>query len=165
MFHNKFWRSSSQVLPLALVALAAGCTPANAPVEGQLLFDDGKPVAHANLRLVPTSGSQEAVGATDEKGDFKLTSGGRDGAVPGDYKVVVTKVATAGQVKGEVPETGEDMAKAMKGAGEQTLKSVGQGKPPVVKDPVPGIYSSETTTTLTCKVESGKKLELKIKRN
>jgi len=164
MFYRTFRRYPSTLLFLPLVALAGGCTQRPTPVEGQLLWDDSKPVAGANLRFVPVSGAQEAVGATDAQGAFTLTSGNMPGIMPGDYKVVVTKFATAAPLKGDVPKSvdkgGEDMVKAMKGFGEKAMK----GQAPKVTDPVPGIYASDATTPLTCKVEAGKKIELKINR-
>jgi hypothetical protein len=152
---------------VALLTLAAGCTPQPTAVEGQLLWDDLKPVAGASLRFVPTTGTQEAVGVTDDQGGFTLTSGARPGAMAGDYKVVVSKYATV-NFKPPSPEgpkvgdkAGEDMVKAGKAFGEQAMK----GKPPTVKDPVPDIYASDKTTPLTAKVEPGKKIELKISRS
>jgi len=166
MIHRSFWRCPSRWLVLLLLAAAAGCTPSVVPVEGVLTWDDGKPVAGANIRLVPTSGAKEAVGYTDEQGAFKLTSVDGAGALPGNYKVVVSKSANTGGSKTEViikggDKSGDDFTKAMKSQGEKLAK--GGSQAPRVTDPVPDVYGSETSTPLQVAVD-GRKLELKISK-
>jgi hypothetical protein len=164
MCHRFSWRCPAALLFLTLTVFAAGCTERSVPVEGQLNWDDGKPVARANLRFVPLTGTKEAVASTDEKGAFTLSSIDGPGAPAGDYKVVVTKTSSiAGPaIKDEPPKSGEDMIKNMKGFGEKVAKS--GSKAPQIKDPIPTIYTVDTSTPLTCKVEPGKKIELTIKR-
>src|ERR1700690_2374840 len=99
-------RCASIMLVAALLG-TSGCGPGLLPVNGKLVWDDGKPVSGANVRFVPVSGSEDgaAVGQTDKDGSFTLVaSGGANGVRPGDYKVVVSKgpatSAPAG-IKGE----------------------------------------------------------------
>jgi hypothetical protein len=54
---------------------------------------DGKPVEGALVSFVPDdSKSRSAVGTTDAQGNFKLTTEvNGDGALPGSYKISITK--------------------------------------------------------------------------
>lgn len=152
---------------LALSALSlfiVGCgsgTPSTVPVSGTLVFEDGKAVAGASLRFVNALGGRESSGYTGKDGSFTLSTFSQDdGAIPGDYTVVVTKIAA--------PDTGgldtknmkpEDMMKM----GEK-LKMGGGAKK--VEDPVPAIYGDAKTSPLKHKVDSGSKgITLKLKRN
>ena len=79
-----------------LGCVVAGCTasPPGPAVEGVVTLD-GKPLAGANVQLVPqgeTSG-QTGFGKTDAAGKFAIASadGKQRGAAPGDYKVVISK--------------------------------------------------------------------------
>lgn len=149
MFCNFAMRTASLLLALALLG-AAGCTPTPISVDGSLMFDDNKPIPGAGVRFISTTGAPEAVSFTDKDGAFKVD------VIAGDYKVVVTKSAAGPTIKGE-PGSPEDMAKLMKGFKEK-------GASTKIVDPVPEVYSQESTTTLKAKVESGKKIELKISR-
>lgn len=79
--------------------------------KGKVLLD-GEPLASAQVSFVPASGPS-AAGTTTSDGTFKLTTGGRLGAVPGECRVTVFAVAKGsseaeGQLKSMKPE---DMAK------------------------------------------------------
>jgi len=152
--------------PFALcagLAFIAGCPdrPSTVPVQGQLTWEDGKAVPGATVRFVPAKGGQEALGGTDKDGVFKLSTGPYDGAVPGDYKVVVTKAAqvTTENKGGTEPKTPEEMQEAMK----KMMTKTGTALPKVV-DPVPAEYGKEETTPLTATVAANQKIELKLKR-
>ena len=79
-----------------LLAAAAGCggkyTPV--PVSGVVTLD-GKPVEGATVYFYAVGDEKEgrpAHGTTDKNGEFRLsTLGHEDGALPRNYKVVVTK--------------------------------------------------------------------------
>ena len=81
------------------------------PVEGTVTMD-GKPLAGAAVAFVGTTeGTRAAAGVTDESGKFVLTTVEQgDGAIPGEYKVTVTKTkgeppsAPTGPVLEEAPE-------------------------------------------------------------
>jgi uncharacterized protein (TIGR03067 family) len=63
-----------------------------ASVEGTVRFD-GQPLPKATVVFVPVNkGGQKATGTTNAKGEYKLTTKGKKGALPGDYKVVITKM-------------------------------------------------------------------------
>jgi hypothetical protein len=53
---------------------------------------DGKPLAKAKVVFVPVNKKgQKATGTTNEDGTFELTTGRKKGALPGEYKIVITK--------------------------------------------------------------------------
>jgi hypothetical protein len=78
-----------------LTALAAGCGgPKNkiVPVEGKILFGDGKPLP-AGTRLIfnpGQGGTGTATGITEADGSFKVTHvSGRRGAEVGTYAILL----------------------------------------------------------------------------
>src|SRR5438552_677120 len=92
----------------AALTLAAGCgggTPRPVRVAGVVLLD-GNPLAGATVRFTPEdSKGQGAYGLTEENGNFHLTSqNGADGALPGQYKVVITPAAARTMEAPEDPE-------------------------------------------------------------
>lgn len=80
-----------------------GSRPSTEPVSGSVKFK-GAALAGATVTLVPatkpsqgepfkTTTPRTAIAKTDASGEFKLTSVKQnDGAVPGDYKISVTKI-------------------------------------------------------------------------
>lgn len=81
---------------LILAAAISGCGgPRPVPVKGSVTYK-GKPLANVNVVLIGNDGAR-AHGETDSSGSFSklTTSKDGDGAVPGDYSVVITpKIAT-----------------------------------------------------------------------
>jgi hypothetical protein len=154
---------SAAALAFVLFGLS-GCsrTSTAVPVNGVLLWDDQKPVSGASITFFPAvEGGRPASGISGKDGTFELSTFSQgDGAVPGDYTVVVTKAA--GAATSAAPPTGsspEDMAKAMKKAQEAADRA------PKVADPIPEIYKNVTSSPLKWRVEAGdKKVELKLKR-
>ena len=74
---------------LVVAVLAVGCGgPVN--VQGRVV-KDGKPVADAMVLFHPVKGGQEAGDQTDEEGRFRVKNPQRDGIIPGEYKVTVSK--------------------------------------------------------------------------
>ena len=95
-------RSITAVVALTLLALwVVGCGPADKPVPAGLVpvsgtvTMDGKGLNGATVMFIPTSGQAvDAGGLTDEAGKYELKSGeGKGtGALPGEYRVVVTRL-------------------------------------------------------------------------
>ena len=165
-------RARSRVL-LGLLGgfLLVGCgsnLPSTAPVTGTLHWEDGKPVEGASVRFVPAiQGNREASGSTNKDGEFNLSTFKHgDGAIPGDYSVVITKITS---VTPPVSPTttaptaankGEDLLKAMKGFSEKAKAAAKD-----VGEKIPAVYGDEKTTTLKFTVPSGGgKAEFKINR-
>ena len=74
--------------------------PTTYPVSGVVTLD-GKPVSGATVMLRPEAGGRPAVGTTNERGEFKLTTFQQnDGALPGKYAVSVVKKITTGMMAG-----------------------------------------------------------------
>jgi hypothetical protein len=108
----------------------------------------GAALAGATVTLAPQSGQRPAVGLSDEAGRFRLTTlAARDGAMPGAYKVTVTKTDEAVVPKNVAAMSVEEMrayeAEMIKG-------------PPDFQEPVhllPKRYGSPETTPFTCEVK------------
>jgi len=98
-------------LGLLLLLLFAGCHNApdykTAPVSGKVTMDN-KPLAGATVTFTPLDAKPEAgkpvlssTGHTDEQGNYslKLDADGREGAVPGQYRVRIAKMDRGGEGK------------------------------------------------------------------
>jgi hypothetical protein len=86
----------------------AGCGGSGGPalyaVKGTVTYN-GKPLEGANVNFVPTaSGGQQAVGTTDAKGQYILSTLGRPGAVLGEHMVTVTKFSAGSGPANPKPE-------------------------------------------------------------
>ncbi len=151
----------------ALVFLAAGCggssNPSTVAVSGTLLYEDGKPVANASLRFVNAAGGRDANGHSGKDGAFNLTTfNNGDGAIPGEYTIVVTKIASSIDTSGVDTSklTPDDMMKMTKG----TVGSTGVAKK--VEDPIPPIYSDIKSSPLKQKIDAATStMTLKLKRS
>jgi hypothetical protein len=153
-------RLSGAAVVCFLLVLESGCSRTSSgrakPVAaaGSLAWEDGKPVAEASVVFVPDDPKgQSAAGLTGKDGSFTLTTFNQDdGAVPGDYKIVVTK----GAFKVGEPTKESNPAKLMK----EWLEKSKEEK----KSEVPGIYGNPKTTPLKWRIEAGgEKIQLKLK--
>jgi hypothetical protein len=90
------WRVSLFPTAVAALALAApGCGDDNVgklsgshyPVTGKVLMEDGKPLVGA--RVVLTDGVIAPSGEVGSDGTFKISTGDREGAPAGEYKVKI----------------------------------------------------------------------------
>jgi hypothetical protein len=89
LMNRCFW------LTVLLCTLGCGGRPATVPVQGVVRLD-GQPLKRAAVQFVPEDSGRDATATTDQDGRFVLsTFEPRDGAMPGNYKVVVTPVAPA----------------------------------------------------------------------
>lgn len=79
---------------LSLCVLVPGCGQPGIgaiPAKGTVLVD-GKPMEGVMVIFHPDQGERAASGKTDANGEFKLTTElANDGALPGSYKISVTK--------------------------------------------------------------------------
>jgi len=98
-----------RILSLGLLVVALGCGGGMKPVEGIVKLD-GQPLQGATVVFVPDGSKGDILnGFTDASGKFSLLTKGKTGAPAGNYKVVVTKVATSMQPM----KPGEDAIKTM----------------------------------------------------
>ncbi len=131
----------------AVLVAAVGCgggasSVKTVPVRGKVTLD-GKPVEGATVQFAPEEGSggRAASGLTKSDGTFELTTvGGGAGAVPGKYKVAITKRATTGPA--QAPKSQEEAMKAIqeqmaKGGSAAFIKA-----PPKIQDELPARLSS-----------------------
>lgn len=143
-------------LSLSAVALiCSGCGGSSAkvagvvPVTGVVTFQ-GAPVQGASVTFYPDGpGGRAAAGTTDAQGKYQLTTlNANDGATPGKYKVMVSKMETSG--------LGATMTQE-----EQTkyLEQHGSPPPTETKNVLPQQYSDVTATPLTATVADGDKNE------
>ena len=142
----------------ALALAASGCGNKGLMKVRGIVTLDGKPVENAMVTFLPSQNGvgKTATGRTGPDGSFQLsTRDQNDGAVPGDYLVIVqyeegTEVPPAANVK----QAHEGLRKAAR----QKTK-----KPP--KYVIPAVYSDPNKTVLKQKVpaEGTVKVELQSK--
>lgn len=135
----------------------AGDNPETAPVSGTVTLG-GTPVAGATVTFHPSVASEPgqpaqgnaAFGLTNAQGQFQLTTfDSNDGAVPGDYKVTVTKLNPAADENNVASVESE----------EYVPPEVIEGPAAVVNAPpanfLPEVYAKPASTTLNAKVTAG----------
>jgi hypothetical protein len=154
-------------LALALLT-AAGCagkyTPV--PVSGVVTLD-GQPVDKATVYFYAVGDDKEgrpAQGVTDENGEFRLsTLGTDDGALPGEYKVVVHKyVPTQPNLKiPEFPNTPEGKLERQ----DFMYRNFEEKGIQPNTNSLPARYGDSSTTPLTCTVKGGMTVKFELTRN
>ena len=132
---------------LLAVAAVAGCrsgrsTPEGlSPVSGTITLD-GKPVEGAMVSFIPQKVADVMVnpaGVTDAQGKYELMADDVPGALPGEYKVVISRLAMA---DGKAVQISKDKPPL-------TLFAAG------AKETLPKTYSEAMTTTLKATVPEG----------
>lgn len=123
-----------------MVVMLAGCGGRSdlslAPVSGKVTMDD-KPLAGALVRFEPTGGSpkqgwSDASGITDAEGKYNLLTGDLSiGAVVGPNRVSIT------------------MAPQAEGVDASTEGQVPAKKKTRPDTPIPAIYNTDSTLTMT----------------
>ena len=136
---------------LSLVLLLMGCgkpadpnRPKTIPVTGTVTYK-GQPVEGATVTFF--GGTRGAVGLTDASGGFKMTTfEAADGAIPGTYKVMITKTV-------------------LEGAPAETGTGTASGAEPFFgteKDLLPAKYKDVNQSGLTAEVKEGAAIDLKF---
>jgi len=130
---------------LFALMLLTGCSspasdrPKTVPVAGVVL-KGGQPLAKVSVAFISSAG-QMAMGTTDDKGQFKLTtSQPDDGATVGDHKVSLGYVTES-----PISNSPEELAKTAQ-----------------VKSPVPARYGDANTSGLTATVPPAGKTDFKF---
>ncbi|MDR3109235.1 MAG: hypothetical protein LBU65_06050 [Planctomycetaceae bacterium] len=143
---------------LALGALFSGCNSggvATVPIEIVITYK-GEKVEGALVTLAPTvkDGSQRtATGMTDANGKVGITTpAGGNGAMEGDFKVIVMKTPQIGGKQDETPVFATFEEAVVHSSSGNT--KMGDDKP---KHQLPVKYASEETTDLTVSVKKGDK--------
>jgi hypothetical protein len=152
---------------LALSLGLAGCGGRGkaVKVEGVVTLD-GKPFPGATVTFVPADGNgRSASGLSEEDGSFRLTTfKPDDGAVPGDYKIIVSFIeADKSTEKGDPMERDNKakMAFFSRMSPQGRLKAeMSQQK---ARKPVPEVYTDMNRTPLKCTVPVEGKVELSLR--
>ena len=140
---------------LVTLAASVGCGGKGVvPVEAKVLLD-GQPLNEASVTFIRASGEKgrAAFGITDSSGIVKLTTyEPLDGALPGNYTVVIIKAPENAHTYETVEDT-DDVTKMIE-------RSSMSGYAPKqrqqrVRTVIPKIYSKVNSTPLTCQVTNG----------
>jgi len=120
----------------AAVLLAVGCggkpAPKNVPVSGTVTMDN-EPLTSGQVSLIPVSDKQapaELSAGKIENGQYKIFTGGKEGAPVGSYKVTVTPSMVPVQGGGAPPQLPPNYSDPSK-----TVLKI-----EVVENPTPGVY-------------------------
>jgi hypothetical protein len=132
------------LLTLGTLALAPGCQQGSVsgtvPVSGTVTYR-GQPVAGATVMFLGGPQSRPAVAVTDASGAYHLQTLDSDGALPGQYTVLVTKT--------DAPPA-DDRPVSM----DEAAKNRGQAIQP--KQLLPAKYADPAKSPLKIEVSAGK---------
>ena len=157
---------------LVSAVLVSGCGRSKAVKVSGIVKLDGEPVEGASVEFHPVDPSKgaSASGRTGSDGRFRLTTKNpNDGAIPGEYKVVVKidEIRDAPQGAGTVPGGGmraDEMIDAFKGLTEEQRKeSKGSAAPKKKATKIPAVYGDVKTTTLKATVPADGEIELELR--
>jgi hypothetical protein len=146
---RSFWYWAG--LALGVLGAGAGCGDSRLIKVKGVVTLDGKPVAGAIVMFLPEGASgQPANGLSGPDGGFTLTTRNTDdGALPGDYRVAVTKITSELTPMHGISDP-KEVAKVMT---QSMFKKPGQrrakAKEAVV---IPAIYGDRTKTPLKSQV-------------
>lgn len=142
------WRFSCLILSV----LVLGCNqnadpnrPKTAPVSGTVTHK-GQAVDGATVMFVSSSGSgRGAVGKTDAQGRFSMTTfQANDGAIPGSYRVAISKTTLEAPAEKTAPKPGVEPDTG------------------TVKQLLPEKYKDSTKSGLTAEIKEGGVKDLKF---
>jgi hypothetical protein len=151
-----------------MVLAATGCGGGRKPVavSGTITLD-GKPLAGATVTFSPVEGhGRSAGGLTDDSGEFDLTTfNSGDGALPGDYKVIVDlkDMSAVEQTLQNIGSGGpEDKAMKMMGRRSPEQKAKVNAALKKARSLVPAVYTKLDSTPLTQHVPASGKVHLEL---
>lgn len=123
------------------------------PAQG-VVMQNGAPLPNATISFIPAQqlapGYYGCGGVTDAEGKFTLTVGTQEGAVPGSYKVIVSKLTD----KSGNPL---DTASLEEGMDLEQLKMQGQ-----VKEAIPPKFSNPNKSILAIDIPNDGSSDLKL---
>jgi hypothetical protein len=145
-------------------SLLSGCSSSSSGTIGVTgkVTKGGQPVAGAAVTFVPSATEGKAAsGTTDASGAYKLTTFvNGDGALPGSYKVTITKFAgsdlpamEAG--KQATPEDVDAIYKAMQEKGKYGPGSTGKNKSDEPKNEIAAKFATAETSGFAAEVKKG----------
>lgn len=110
---------------LAAVLGVVGCSAKPVKVGGTVTLD-GTPVEGATVTFMSEDGLKTYGGSTDAAGKFELAGNGVEGALPGNYKVLVVKSKTIAGGENMDPMS-DEYKKAMAGMMKEDAKAAAKG--------------------------------------
>jgi hypothetical protein len=114
---------------------------------------NGTPVEGAMVTFLNSEGKKNAVGSTNAKGEFKLsTFGPSDGALPGAYKVTISKMDGAAAPAATTPAPGVIASGEISESYVPPSVSAGGKKESGPKNLLPAKYASDQTSGLVATV-------------
>ncbi|MEX2173005.1 MAG: hypothetical protein WD872_01500 [Pirellulaceae bacterium] len=159
-----------------LGGLLSGCTEASSgtvDVTGKVT-KGGQPVSGAAVTFVPTAaGGKAAAGTTDEAGIYKLTTFvNGDGAMPGSYKVMITKFPGAAPLasgieasKEATPEDMDAIYKSMEKQGKNIFGPETRDQGAAPQNELAAQFANAETSGLTAEVKDGAALTFDFEVN
>jgi hypothetical protein len=156
-------KCNTLALLLVFMLAAGGCSSKDKPVivEGVVTLD-GQRLPGATVTFVPDrEGRRPASGRTDDDGTFELTTfHPGDGALPGTYKVTVSKAVEEAAPE-ETQEKGLTGKKILYGAakspkGKKSLAAK------AAASPVPAMYRDTMKTPLSQTVPAKEKVRIEL---
>jgi hypothetical protein len=143
MSHSKPLPAAALAVLLALVITCTGCPSRNelgtVPVTGKVTYN-GEAVEGATISFLGEANERPATAVSGSGGEYKLMTLNYEGAVPGNYRVLVEKVETSPEAA--KVETMEEAAKR----GNQAL--------PKAKRLLPAKYADAEKSPLRFEVKS-----------
>lgn len=162
LMHAKWGIVASVVAAIAVTGCGGGTDhPDTVAVTGKIIYN-GAPLPKATVTFSPEEeGGFPAFAITNAQGEFELTSfDAGDGAVPGNYKVMVSKMTEVKQ--GDEGSTSEDpgaayLAMERQGFNVHSNNPGGDNsyKPPEPEDVIPTRYKDKSKTPLKAEVKEG----------
>jgi hypothetical protein len=147
----------AHLLLLATSCSLLGCSrsdrPATFPVHGTATYR-GKPVARASVAFLAAGAPRMAVGVTDERGTFRLTTfDPDDGAIPGTHVVTVRKLAPQAGPSYTASGDGNIDSAAIERAMQETAHRLEQAES--AGSGLPAKYADHNTSDLRREVVEG----------
>jgi hypothetical protein len=149
----------NSLLALLFLLPLFGCNaddglPKTVPAKGTVSVDD-KPIEGAVVVLMQDSGTYFARGITDKSGNFSLDAfETKKGAVPGEYKVTVSKTVTV-----------ENKTKMSKALEQEALEAAG-GDASLINtgwvNDLPNKYANPGTSKLSVTIPEDGKTDIRI---
>ncbi len=143
-----------------LTVVAAGCGgganfPKTYPVTGKVTVN-GKPIEGAMVTFQLESGKENAIGTTDKNGEFTLSMfQPGDGAVPGQYRIAVSKLPPGTTSAAGTPPPGQIGSADLPADYAPPPDTSKGGGPTGPKSEIAAKYSNDQTSGLRATVVAG----------
>jgi hypothetical protein len=146
-----------RIFLLALIGIGlqtlAGCGKGGyRPLSGTVMVDGKPAMSGARVLFVPLGNTRPADAVIDADGRFTVTSVGKSGAMPGDYRVcLVNSVESIPKPGGSAEATEEQQAAGIAPKGWFEYSAAVEkflAKPPTGNGWIPKFYDSPATTPL-----------------